>query len=170
MLPRATPWKSAGSTASATAHGSSTANATTVVATARAAVVRGKLRPINHGNPRKSAAIAMAETAAAISTAICGHGHGNTAITTEVRGSPRQLPWQFPRASNRNSSPQQQATCIINRVKQSAVLYLWARGHSLLNETVDIMPEIQTSRTLVVILRSVQAGLSCTIRTPLRSR
>ena len=68
--------------------------------------VRGKGRRTNHGNPRKSAANAtkfFAQTAVAFSTAIPGHCLGNAAITTEVRGSRRQLPRHFPRASIRSN-------------------------------------------------------------------
>ena len=82
-------------TASATGHGTSAANAT-VVATARSrGSSRGKLHRTNNGNPRKSA-----ETAVTISTAIRGYlprQRGNH------HGSPRQLPRQFPRTSNRSN-------------------------------------------------------------------
>ena len=84
--------------ASTTGHGNSAANAT-VVATARSpGSFRGKLRRTNHGKPRKSA-----ETAVAISTAIRRHCHGDAAITTEVRGCPRELSRQFPRTFSRSN-------------------------------------------------------------------
>ena len=94
-------------TASATGHGTSTANVTVVAMARGRGSVRGKLRRTNHGKPRKSTAIATAtavsaETAVTISTAIRGHCHGNAAIT-EFRGSPWQLPRQFSRTFNPSS-------------------------------------------------------------------
>ena len=91
--------------ASATALGISTANAT-VVATACATIlsVANSVVPTMatlevRGNCHGSFRGNCVET----SPAIRGHRHGNAAITTEVRGSPRQLPRQFPRMSNRSN-------------------------------------------------------------------
>ena len=81
------------STARAMAHGASTACHGCGLGTCRGSV-RGKLRVTNHGNPRKSAAIATAISAdaepqqfsrpsAAIATAILRYA----AMATEVRGS-----------------------------------------------------------------------------------
>ena len=102
------------STARAMAHGASTACHGCGLGTCRGSV-RGKLRVTNHGNPRKSAAIATAISAdaepqqfsrpsAAIATAIlryaaittedCGNCHGifrgsqTIAISTAIRGNP----------------------------------------------------------------------------------
>ena len=50
--------------------------------------------------PRKSAEIA---TSTAISTAICGHCHGNPPICGNYDASPRQLPRQFPQTSNHSN-------------------------------------------------------------------
>ena len=102
------PWKSAGFHGKGNGSRACTANST-LVATARAAVLSvANSAGINHGNPRKYAAIAKAISADIkpqpfISTAIRGHCHGNPPIHSNYHGRPRELPRQLPRTSNHSN-------------------------------------------------------------------